>query len=105
DYRGKVLRLLSDTANGDAAVLALRKVGRALLAEKPGEQIVPAELLTEQVSDADSVAMIALACRRTGGDVWNEFRAAAPEFIGNRPLPGELVVLINRLSMPALKLV
>ena len=60
---------------------------------------------SESASDADSVALIALACRRAGGEVWNEFRAASPEFIGNHPLPGDLVVLINRLSMPALKLV
>ena len=38
-----------------------------------------------------------------GGEVWNEFRAASPDFIGNHPLPGDLVVLINRLSMPALQ--
>jgi Ca-activated chloride channel family protein len=105
DYRSKALRLLNDRSGGSPTAVVLRKAGRALLTDKPEGQLVVAELLTENASDADSVALVALACRRTGEEVWNEFRAASREFIGSHPLPGDLVVLVNRLSMPALKLV
>ena len=44
------------------------------------------------------VVMTALACRRSGGDVWDAFRAAQSELIGKQPLDGHVVVLVNRLG-------
>jgi hypothetical protein len=46
----------------------------------------------------DAVVLAAIACRRAGGDSWNAFRANARDILGNQPLSGGVVVLVNRLS-------
>jgi hypothetical protein len=46
----------------------------------------------------DVTVLLALACRRAGGDAWTAFRAQLGELLGQQPLPGSVVVLVNRLS-------
>lgn len=48
--------------------------------------------------------LLAIACRRCGNDLWNTFRAAAPELLGRQGLRGEIVVLINCLPQQQVKL-
>ncbi len=45
----------------------------------------------------ETVVLTALACQRVGGDAWSTFRANSSDWLGNQPLPGEVIVLIHRL--------
>jgi hypothetical protein len=96
-YRTKLLTLLSAQEN-DEATKDLRLLGRVLLGEMNGaDRKSLGELLTAGVGGADPVALIAFACRKAGGATWDQFRAQSRELLGEQPLPGEVVVLINRL--------
>ena len=44
------------------------------------------------------MALAALACHRLGGEAWETFRAGLLETLGKQPLPGSVVLLVNRLS-------
>ena len=41
-----------------------------------------------------------LVCRQAGGDLWEQFRGESRDLLGGQPLPGELVVLVQRLTGP-----
>jgi hypothetical protein len=57
------------------------------------------KLLTEgSVRGADHALLVALACRQAGSETWNEFRGATGDLLGKSPLPGELIVWVNRLG-------
>ncbi len=56
------------------------------------------------IGENDVYALTALACRRAGGDVWNQFRAQSRDLIGRRPLSGSVVVFISSLSRPNMAL-
>jgi hypothetical protein len=56
-----------------------------------------AALNAEMVEGPDRVVLAALACRRAGGNTWEQFRAASAEILGGQALAGEVVVLINEL--------
>jgi len=101
-YNAKLLTLLS-ASEADKATKDLRLLGRVLLADKvaDGDRKSLGELVAAGVGGADPVALIALACRKAGGASWEQFRAQARELLGEQPLPGEVVVLVNRL--PALQ--
>jgi Ca-activated chloride channel family protein len=49
-------------------------------------------------ASADHALLIALASRKAGSDTWTAFRGAAGDLLGKTPLPGELVVWVNRLG-------
>ncbi len=102
-YRAKLLTLLS-ASETDEATKDLRLLGRALLGEiNDADRKALTELVATGVGGADSVTLLALACRRAGGGTWDQFRAHSRELLGEQPLPGEVVVLINRLASPALQ--
>ncbi len=50
------------------------------------------------VRGQDKVLLIALACRKAGGEIWKRFRMEAGNILGNQILPGSVVVLVNRLG-------
>jgi len=52
------------------------------------------------VGGADPVALVALACHRAGVAAWEKFLAQSRELLGEQFLPGEVVVLVNRLPGP-----
>jgi hypothetical protein len=56
------------------------------------------------VSGQDLVVLTALAARRSGDDTWSEFREHAQQMLGGQALPGEVVVLVSRLSGTSLPL-
>jgi hypothetical protein len=96
-YRAKLLTLLS-AGEADEPTKELRLLGRLLLSEPTAaDRQALGELVTSGVTGADSVALVALACRKVGGSAWDQFRARSRELIGEQPLPGEVVVLVNRL--------
>jgi hypothetical protein len=97
-YRAKLLTLLS-AAETDEATKELRLIGRVLLGEQVSDSDRQAlsALVASGVGGADPVALVALACQRAGGATWDAFRAHSQELLGEQPLPGEVVVLVNRL--------
>ena len=93
DYRAKVLPLLARfSPQTEPLVTSLLGTPNAVSAAKLTECVAAG------VQGDDMVVLTALACRRAGGDVWNGFRAAAKETLGNQPLSGGAVVLVNALS-------
>jgi Ca-activated chloride channel family protein len=98
-YVAKAMPLLAGKEGDDPAAAELRVLGRLLLSQ-PAEADRKAleELVTRGVTGADRVALTALACRKLGGQFWHAFRAQSRELLGNQPLAGEVVVLINRLA-------
>ncbi len=58
----------------------------------------------EQIRGEDLVVLTALAARKAGGEAWETFRIHQPELLGQQPLPGSVVVLVNRLASPRLSI-
>jgi hypothetical protein len=50
------------------------------------------------------VTLAALACKQAGGELWEKFRGESRDMLGGQPLPGEVVVLVNRLALPGVSL-
>jgi hypothetical protein len=90
-----------------APVQDLRSIARVLVTKVPSdsERAELAPILTHDLRNAENTALLALACRRAGGQMWDRFRAAQTEIMGRRDLPGELLVMVNQLGKPALKVV
>lgn len=100
DLRASVLAALPrETPAGSPLAVAL-VVARGLLNEATavdGGQL--AKLATAGgVVGEDATVLLAMACRRAGGDAWAAFRGQMGELLGQQPLPGHVVVLVNRLS-------
>jgi hypothetical protein len=94
-----VARSLAAAVLGPAAELDPGRVAAAFRERNAGR---PAG---EYASGDDLVLLAALACRRAGGEPWRAFRAEARYLLGNQPLSGGLVVLVNRLPRTDLALV
>jgi hypothetical protein len=56
------------------------------------------KLIDQKVEGPDAVVLLAVTAKRAGGDVWRQFRAESADLLGDQPLPGAVVVLINRLA-------
>ena len=99
DFRANAAPHFAAKDGDDAAAREVRLLGSLLLSQ-PGdaERQQLARLISEGVSGADAVALIALACRNAGPDSWEQFRASAKDLLGGQPLPGAVVVLVNRLA-------
>jgi hypothetical protein len=93
------------TTEGHDASIVPPTLARALLGEPmTADRQALIDLLGHDLQGADRVALTALACRRAGGEAWETFRAQARDVLGGQELPGEVVVLVNRLSQPLLSL-
>lgn len=90
----------------DSQTAALRSIATALLAA-PGTADADAlsGLIKSRLKGDDAVALLAMACRRAGGETWEMFRRERHELLGGQPLSGSTVVLVNRLDRTPLKLV
>ena len=97
-YRAKLLTLLS-AGETDEATKELRLLGRVLLGSEitAADRAALAELVTSGVGGGEPVVLVALACRKAGESTWEQFRAESRDLLGEQPLPGEVVVLVNRL--------
>jgi hypothetical protein len=106
DFTKSALPLLTKTSGKDDALAAGRTIAKALLSDP---KQIDAAALMKVVSDGvvgeDVTVLLAIGCARAGGDAWNTFRAETRELIGQQPLDGNLVVLINRLAARNLPLV
>ena len=70
---------------------------------QPGDEAAAKTLATafentEALRGPDLVGLLALACRHAGGQAWLRMRAEAREILGRQPLPGGLVVMVNRIG-------
>jgi hypothetical protein len=104
ELREKAIPIIA--AKGDEGLaLDMRVLARVLLGyQATGDDAALAAMLSREPASVDQVALLALASHRAGGDTWQRFRAASRELLGKHPLPGELVVLINRLAENRLQL-
>jgi hypothetical protein len=57
------------------------------------------QLVSSGVYGEEMVALVAIACKRAGGDAWDTFRREQTYLLGSQPLSGDVVVLVNRLSL------
>jgi Ca-activated chloride channel family protein len=99
EFTAKLRPLLTKPEGEDNGLAVARTIASALLTHR--EQIdttALASVVSGSVTGEDLTVLLAMACRRTGGDIWNTFRGAAIELIGQQPLDGHVVVLINRLA-------
>jgi hypothetical protein len=97
--------LLTMTKDAKSPLGPARTMAAALLA--PASQIDAKALVALTTSDLrgeDTVVLAALACRRAGGDAWTAFRAESRRILGEQPLPGSVVILVNNLARPNLAL-
>jgi len=102
EFLAKAKPLLTE-GKADSPLADVRTVAKALLA-KPKDVDAKAltELLAKGVRGDDMVVLTALACRRAGGEAWTAFRAESRAILGDQPLSGAVVVLVNRLSRPGM---
>ncbi|MGB2754570.1 MAG: VIT domain-containing protein [Phycisphaerae bacterium] len=102
EFLAKAKPLLTE-GKADSPLADVRTVAKALLAEpKDVDAKALAELVAKGVRGDDMVALTALACRRAGGEAWTAFRAESRAILGDQPLSGAVVVLVNRLSRPGM---
>jgi len=102
EFAAKAKATLLAPREEPAMLAALWTVAEALLV--PAKDInakALAERFAQGAAGDDLVVLTAMACRRAGGAVWEEFRAEAADLLGRQPLHGSVVVLVNSLSRPA----
>ncbi len=98
DYRTKAAPFLVAKTEDDAAAAEVRLLGALLVGESgDADRQKLAELIGNGVAGADAVALTALASHKAGNEVWERFRAQSRDLLGGQPLPGDVIVLINRL--------
>ena len=105
DFHSRARAALAAGKAENAALAPFRVVAAALLA--PAKEIdseALAALLTQPLRGNDMVVLTALACRRAGGAAWDAFRAESRSLLGDQPLDGSVVVLVNSLASPRLTL-
>ena len=97
EYRAQATPLLA-AVEGEAPVANLRALAR-LLVGKPleSDRVVLADTLAREAGGADAVVLVALAHRQAGREAWEAFRAQSRDLVGSQPLPGDVVVLVNRM--------
>jgi len=66
---------------------------------------LPSILERNLLRDDDSVVLYSFACRRVGGDAWDNFRRMRAEIPRRVPLSGNALLITNRLAAPDLALI
>jgi hypothetical protein len=95
----KVLPLVSKSSGENDPLATARTIAKALLADRQSiDSESLAQLAGNGVAGADLTVLLAMACKRAGGEAWDAYRAAADELIGGQPLDGSVVMLVNRLA-------
>jgi hypothetical protein len=100
NLNAKVLAALPDETPGSASTDAAPMAVRNLLCDSPQIQAGRLRKLIETggITGADVTVVLALACHRAGGETWTLFRAHMRDLLGEQPLPGSVIVLVNRLG-------
>jgi len=103
-YRTKVAPFLAAKPEDDAAAAEVRLLGALLVGQATDAERQKLAETLQNLAGPDAVTLAALACRQAGGELWEKFRAESRDLVGNQPLPGEVVVLVNRLALPGVSL-
>jgi hypothetical protein len=100
NLNAKVLAALPDEAPGSAPTGAALLAARNLLCDSTQIQSERLRKLIETggITGEDVTVLLALACHRAGGETWTVFRAHMRDLLGEQPLPGSVIVLVNRLG-------
>ena len=99
EYQAQLQTIVKADKEETAETASFRLLAR-LLGGEPGEadRAKLAGALSGDLLGPDHAVLVALACRRTGNSHWEQFRAASRDLLGNQPLPGEVISLVNRLA-------
>jgi hypothetical protein len=100
DLSDRILASLPEDVPADSPAAGAVFAVRGILgdANPASGQQFSALVAAGAVSGEDVTVLVALACRRADGDAWTAFRAEMRDVLGKQPLPGSVVVLVNRLS-------
>jgi hypothetical protein len=100
DLSDRVLAELPDNVTADSPTAGAVFAARGLLGESPriDSQQLASLIAAGRISGEDITVLFAMACHRAGGETWTTFRAEMSGLLGKQPLPGNVVVLVNRLS-------
>ena len=80
-------------------IAELCTLGRLLLGSATDTDLNSlAAMISRDELDADQAVLLALACRQSGSELWTTSCAQSRDLLGNQPLPGEIVVYVNRLN-------
>jgi len=105
DVRADAQKALGAPKGDDAYGQVIRTAVAALLATDKVDQTALADAVSQKPAGEDAVVLVAMACRKAGGEAWRTFRAESQQTLGRQPLSGTVVVLISRLSATRLPLV
>jgi hypothetical protein len=95
----KAIRLLTESQADDSPLAPARPMARVLLTRPQAADVEAiVKMIETGVAGQDMTVMLAIACRRAGGDAWSAFRREATDMLGKQPLAGSVLVLINRLN-------
>jgi hypothetical protein len=93
---------LAPVQDDKSPLAVLRRLATALLGPADADaRKALAECLDKSAASIrgdDLVTLMAIACRRAGGELWDTFRGAQRDVLGGQPLDGSVVVLVNRLA-------
>jgi hypothetical protein len=104
-HRARLGQLLTSVTEDPAELAELRLLGRVLIgAASDADRMALPKLIAREAAGPDHVVLLALACQKAGPATWEQFRGAARDMLGSQPLPGEVIVLINRLAPPGARL-
>jgi len=100
NQKARVLAALPYKAAPDSPAAGALFAARGLLSSPhrtDGEQL-GSLIAAGRISGEDITVLAAMACHRAGSELWTAFRAERKGLLGKQPLPGSVVVLVNRLS-------
>lgn len=98
EYRAKASDVLKNATTDTIGLSPARTVVLALLAERVEmDRTELSKLVTSGVWGDELTMLLAMACRRASGELWQTFRVASEDLLGRQPLRGEVVVIVNHL--------
>jgi len=104
-FRSRAATALAVIEKDKPVESAWKTLALVLLGAPPADRTDALSKAMSNVGGEDPTVLLALACRKAGGDAWRTFRAGSQEMLGRQALAGSVVVLISRLSETRLPLV
>jgi hypothetical protein len=104
-YLNTAMPLLVAKEGEEAAAAKLRTLCRLLIGQpSEADRASLLEMVSREAAGPDHVVLLALACHKSGGAQWQRFRAESRDYLGGQPLPGDIVVFVNRLDLGGMRL-
>jgi hypothetical protein len=100
EFAAQANKALTSPREKESQLAAASTLAKALLGDaKNIDREALAQLVSSGVYGEEMVTLVAIACKRAGGDAWDTFRREQTYLLGGQPLSGDVVVLVNRLSL------